>query len=270
MWKITLRKIMIVLFFCIAHSPVYAGSQQSVGAASYPIAELAPFAKRVEQYAGQQGARVFIIARLGSPRSLLPEGISFTHAALAIYSDIKTAEGKMVKGYAIYNLYQDAEQPDVSKLVVDYPVDFFSGVEELVAGVIVPTPKLQEKILRSMVMGRNEQFHNPDYSLVSNPFSTRFQNCTEHLLDILFSSIYDTDSLSQIKVNQKAYFQAQTIALSPVKRLLAPMLSSAISLSDHEGDIKLVTFTKIAHFLMSHGLAKNYAVVDVDGVTEFQ
>jgi len=260
---------LVILIVCMTHSAVYAGSQQIGNSTSQSIEEVIPFAKQVEKYAASKGARVFLLARLGSPQSLLPEGVEFTHVGLAVYSNIQTNNGETVKGYAIHNLYQQAHRPERSHLVTDYPVDFFSGVPELKAGIIVPIPKLQDKLLRSIALGRGEQFHNSRYSIIANPYTKDYQNCTEHTLDILFSSIYSTDSLAQIKANQRAYFKAQKIEISPIKRFFAPMLSSAVRLSDHQGQVRVATFTRIANFLSEHGLSSVYAVINGEDVSEY-
>jgi len=58
------------------------------------------------------------------PTGKLPEGISWTHTGIAVYSLITTADGRQLPGYAMYNLYQRSKEPDKSDLIMDYPVDF--------------------------------------------------------------------------------------------------------------------------------------------------
>jgi len=231
-----------------------------------PSYELAPFAKKIEKYAASKGARVFLIARLGSPKSELPENIEFTHVGLAVYSEIKTSTGEVLMGYAIHNLYQNANDLNVSNLIIDYPLDFFMGAAELKAGIIIPKLQLQKKLLASLASGVNKVLHNANYSVIANPYLSSYQNCTEHILDILFSSIYGIDDVAQIKANERAYFKAQEIKISPLKRMLAPMLSREISTSDHQGQIQTATFSTIAKFLNDYALAESSVVIDNSGV----
>jgi hypothetical protein len=247
-------------------SSSFAGSKQVVTDGLISPQELVPFAKKVEQYAASKGARIFLIARLGSPKSELPDDIEFTHVGLAVYSDITTRTGEVVRGYAIHNLYQNADDLSVSNLVMDYPVDFFMGVAELKAGIIIPTLQLQQKLLASLESGVNKRLHNANYSIIANPYSSSYQNCTEHILDIIFSSIYGIEDHAQIKANEQAYFKPQDIKISPFKRLLAPMLSSEVSVSDHQGEIKTTTFSTIAKFLNNYALAESSVVIDNSGV----
>ena len=267
-----LRKMHLILLFLLINTAQpfsFAGSQQTPAELTIGTHELIPFAKKVEKYAASKGARVFIIARLGTPKSELPENIEFTHVGIAVYSEIETRSGALLQGYAIHNLYQNPNDLGVSHLITDYPLDFFMGAAELKAGVIIPTRALQKKLLESLELGLNKQLHNPKYSVIANPYSTKYQNCTEHILDIIFSSIYGTDDLAQIKANQHAYFKSQEIKVPPFKRMLAPMFSQEISTSDHSEEIKTTTFTTIVEFLHDYALAKSSVVIDKFEVRPF-
>ena len=52
------------------------------------------------------------------------------------------------KGYAIHNLYQDAEEQGKSHLITDYPVDFFWGAFALEAGIIIPSAEVQQALVK--------------------------------------------------------------------------------------------------------------------------
>ena len=118
-----MKKVTALLLTLVISTLTFAGSNQHKANLIAPE-KIAEFAKQVELTAAKQGARAFIIARVGRAEKDLPKGIHFTHTAIAIYSAITLENGEIVKGYAIHNLYQDAEHPDKSSLVVDYPVDF--------------------------------------------------------------------------------------------------------------------------------------------------
>jgi len=184
--------------------------------------------------------------------------------ALAVYSTIQSQQGEILKGYAIHNLYQNPRDLSLSQLVMDYPVDFFLGAVELKAGIIIPTPRLQQKLLLTLEQGLNQQLHNPQYSIIANPFSPTFQNCTEHLLDLLFAAIYSTDSLAQIKANQRAYFKPQDIEISPFKRLLAPVFNADIHMQDQGKSIQVATFSTIGRFMLHNQLTVNISLLEPD------
>ncbi|WP_448564920.1 DUF2145 domain-containing protein [Thalassotalea ganghwensis] len=249
---ITLTWILLLTNLLITNQAI-AGSNQN-SKPKFKAEQIANFAKDVERYAAKQGARAFIIARLGQPKSSLPKGIEFTHTAIAIYSDITLADGSIAKGYAIHNLYQDAKDSGKSALITDYPVDFFWGAHELKAGIIIPTPDLQDKIIDAFVTGKNKQVHNPKYSLIANPYNNKYQNCTEHTLNIINAAIYETTDMLRLKRNTKAYFDAQPVKVNRLKLVLGGAFSNGMTLADHDKTIETTSFNSIKRYLAKYNL----------------
>jgi hypothetical protein len=253
------KHFILVGVFCV--SSLFAGSSQAGGEIHFKPEEVIAFAKKVEKTMAQKGARVAIIARVGRDRDSLPTGISFTHTAFAVYSQITTADKRVVPGYAIYNLYQRDKEPNISDLVVDYPVDFFAGVELLEAGIIIPTPELQERLLKVITSDTYKQLHNPHYSVIANPFTLEYQNCTEHTLDVITAAIYQTSDIKVIKADEKAYFTPLKLDINPIKLLLGSMFVSDVSLSDHPDSPETATFTTIDGFLEKYKLVSEKIIV---------
>lgn len=243
---------------------VTAGSQANQTATHKPE-QIVSFAKNVEKYAAGQGARAFIIARVGRPQKDLPRGIRFTHTAVALYSDITLDDGELVKGYAIYNLYQKADQLDQSQLITDYPADFFWGADQLTAGVIIPTQEIQTRLIDIITTGKNQQLHNNNYSVIANPMNTQFQNCTEHTLDMLNAAIYQTIDIAKLKANTKAYFTPQRVHTSRVKLMFGSMLQDDVTTKDHTGKVATTTFTSIAQYLTKYDLSSQSVVLGSEG-----
>ncbi|MFT4654371.1 MAG: hypothetical protein ACI82S_002026 [Patiriisocius sp.] len=235
-----------------------AGSQQAAKIQHEPK-DIVAFSKGVEKYAAARGARAFIIARVGRPVEDLPKGIFYTHTAIAIYSAITLDNGRVVNGYAIHNLYQNAEDKTKSKLLIDYPVDFFWGAFNLSAGIVIPKPKIQQQLITLIANGDNKKLHNPNYTVLASPFNSMYQNCTEHTLDMLNASIYKTTNTAQLKVNAQAHFDAQAIKTSRFKLMLGAAFMKDITTRDHKGKVSTATFTSIAKYLQKYDLAA-YAV----------
>lgn len=219
---------------------------------SFPPEKIISFAKKVEKTVAEKGARVVVLARMGRPLSEMPEGMYFTHVAFAVYSQITTADGRTVPGYAIYNLYQEDDHPDVSNLVQDFPVDFFAGVAQLEAGVIIPSPELQRRLLKTIASPTYKSLHDPRYSVIANPFTLGRQNCTEFVLDVINAAIYETSDINVLKANGKAFFKAQPVNVNPLKILLGSMFISEVSSVDHPGTPETATFETIAAYLQKY------------------
>lgn len=227
--------------------------------------EISRFAKSVEQFAAAKGARAFIIGRMGRPASELPAGVEFTHTAVAIYSSIQLPDGSQAKGYAIHNLYQTADDASRSELVVDYPVDFFWGAYAMRAGIIIPAPALQQRLVAAYADGVAAQLHQPDYSVLASPYNSQFQNCTEHTLDVINAVIYQTTDYERLKANTRAHFQAQPIDFSRVKLAMADLMMKDLSMRDQDGPVVTATFATIAAYLQANGLLREALAVEMDG-----
>lgn len=241
-----------------------AGSEAG-GASHFTPEAIGQFAKSVEHYAAEAGARAFIIARQGRPESELPDGIRFTHTAIAIYSTVTTADGRQLKGYAIHNLYQKSDKRDESFLLQDFPVDFFWPVQSLKAGVLIPAPELQQALVALITRGDQHALHNPAYSVLASPYNDSYQNCTEYTLDIVNAAIYQTLDVARLKANARAHFQATPIRENPFKLFLGGLFAADIKLGDHDAAVETATFTSIAHYLQENGLLEQAVVLTPEG-----
>ena len=237
-----------VLVVAGAVTSAEAGSRQSDDP-TLPIEEVSAFADQVQKDLASRGAHVALVARVGRDPAQLPDGIAYTHVGIWVYSNIEMADGRSVRGYAVHNLYQRADDLNVSDLVQDYPADFFAGAYSLDAGVVVPDPRLQAKLLDVINAPAYQKLHNPRYSVIANPDSNAFQNCTEHTLNLLMAALYDTEDMARIKANTEAHFKPQVVEISPLKRLIGPMVMDGVTMSDHTRTVRTTTFTTIADFM---------------------
>ncbi|MBI3562755.1 MAG: DUF2145 domain-containing protein [Gammaproteobacteria bacterium] len=233
-----------------------AGSSQAGGPSPYSAEQVVTFGKQVEHALAAQHAYVAIVARKGRAGDELPKGFEYTHIGIAVYSTIKLRDGRELPGYAIHSLYQKPTDTARSYLISDFPVDFFSGVAELKAGVLIPNTELQQRLWQIMQSDIPQKLHNPRYSIIANPYQTRFQNCTSHTLDILVAAIYQTENIQQIKANERAYFKAQEVRVNPLKLLLGTVFVPDIALSDQDEHVVTATYETITRFLVENHLVR--------------
>ncbi|MDP5085333.1 MAG: DUF2145 domain-containing protein [Yoonia sp.] len=264
------RMVSIIAFALAALLPIQATAGSSAaGNPVLPAEQVAAFANRVQQDLASRGANVAIVSRVGRDPSVLPDGINYTHVAFWVYSRITQADGSTGMGYRVYNLYQTEGDLTRSDLVQDTPADFFAGAHSLDAGVIIPDPRLQRKLLGVIASPTYAALHNPSYSVLANPSSGQFQNCTEHTLDVLMAALYDTSDRTQIKANIAAYFTPQTVRLNGLQRAFAPAASQALTTADHGSEVRTATFGSIARFMQSNDLADEVYRVMPDRLQRF-
>lgn len=262
--KTNVLKAMVAGLLITLTANAQASSSAAGSESLFAPQQVSAFAKKVERTLAKQGARVALISRVGIPQGELPEGIDYTHTALAVYSAITTNDGKKAPGYAIYNLYQRDGRPDISDLVVDFPVDFFSSAHEMKAGILIPVPELQERLLRVIRSETYSKLHNPNYSVLANPFNRKFQNCTEFVLDVLNAAIYQTGDIGVIKANTRTYFKPQTVQVGSFKLFLGSIFKPDIAVSDHQGPIITATFGTIARYLEGYDLSQDHFTITAD------
>ena len=226
--------------------------------------EAAAFAKQVERDLAAKGTRVAIVFRAGKPRDKLPEGIAYTHGAFWVYGDIKGGDGQLYKGYASYNLYQgdgDKLPADQSYLAQDFPLDFISGSQVDDVAIIIPSPEMQRRLLAAIAAPGYARLHVPSYSLVSNPFDARHQNCTEFVLDVIASAAWQTEDYPQIKANLAAHFKPTVVRANIFERTFGPMVNPRLKMDDQDGPIVTATYDSIAGFMRdNHLLVETYVL----------
>jgi len=226
-------------------------------ATHFTIEQAAVFSKAIEADLGARGARVALVFRAGRPRADLPKGIDYTHGALWIYRSIQTADGGVLHGYAVYNLYAGdgkAWPVSQSRLVQDYPLDFVraSSVDDV--GVILPSPEMQRRLLAIVESPTYEALHIPSYTLVANPFSAKHQNCTNFLLDLVAAAAWETTDPAQIRANLQAHFTPTLIKAGPLERWLGPVVDARLQTDDQSGPIRTATYESLAVFMRANGL----------------
>jgi hypothetical protein len=221
--------------------------------------QAAAFSKQVERDLADKGARLAIVFRTGETRDMLPEGISYTHGAFWTFVPISLDDGRVINGYAVYNLYHGDGKTlamDRSYLHQDFPIDFVapSAVDDV--AVIVPTAEMQRRIRSIMDSPTYRALHIEPYSLVSNPHDIRYQNCTEFMLDIIAAAAWETADMAQIKANLKQHFRPTKVKTSLIERFLAPLAEDRIKTDDQGSTIITATYESMAAFMRDNGLLK--------------
>jgi hypothetical protein len=219
--------------------------------------QAAAFSKQIETDLAAKGARVAIVFRTGRPHNKMPPGISYTHGAFWVYRTIHTQDGRDLPGYAVYNLFSgDGKTLPVTKsyLAQDWPFDFTRGSAVDDVAIIVPSPEMQRRLVAVIDSPTYVRLHNPSYSLIANPLSSKHQNCNGFMLDVIASAAWDTTDPAQIRADEKAHFHPSVIQAGPVKRLLAPLADPRIKTDDQSNLLVTATYESMSGFMKDNGL----------------
>lgn len=247
----------------VAASDFGGGSGAATPSAHLSVDEAVGFGKQIERELASKGAVLAMVFRSGRPRDQLPEGVSYTHGGFWVYQPLKATDGRTLKGYAVYNLYHmEGDQRDKSHLVQDFPLDFIRGTSVDDAGIIIPSPEMQRRILKVMASPAYQKLHHENYALVANPFNATYQNCNEFMLDVIAAALWQTDDYAQIKTNLKAHFKPTVIKASGFKRFVGGIADPRMRTDDHGRKIETVTYESLARFLKDNGLLQDAYVLD--------
>lgn len=256
--------VCLALVGALAIAPTARAESNSEPVDAFSLREMADFSKQIEQELASRGAYVAMVFRTGRDRSQLPGEIRYTHGAFWVYAPVPTLGGGTQYGYAVYNLYHEIDPVTVSGLYQDWPLDFTRGDSVGQVGVIIPNREMQSRILDVIASPYFEALHHPEYSLLSNPADSRFQNCTEFMLDVISSAIWQTASRDQIKVNIEAYFRPTRVQLNVFQRFLAPLADQRLRFDDQRDGIRTATFASLADFMLAFDLADEDQIFEID------
>ncbi|HEY2753909.1 DUF2145 domain-containing protein [Phenylobacterium sp.] len=255
-----LTRLACAAAIAFAALPTSASAQDSSVrsvAAHFTAPEAATFSKQIEKDLAAHGAQVAMVFRTGRPRSDLPDGIAYTHGAFWIYRTITTADGRTLSGYAVYNLYAGdghAWPKNQSRLVQDFPFDFTRGSAVDDVAVIIPSPEMQRRILAVVDSPTYQRLHNPAYSLVANPWDSKYQNCNNFMLDVVGAAAWDTTDAARITVDLKAHYQPTIVKAGPLMRMFGPIADSRLRTDDQNGPIRTATYESMSAFMEKNGL----------------
>jgi hypothetical protein len=226
--------------------------------------DAALFSKQIERDLAAKGARVALVFRTGRPRKDLPKGLAYTHGAFWVYQPAQAADGHVVNGYAVYNLYQGdgkTRPVDQGYLAQDFPFDFTAGSIEDDVAVILPTPEMQQRILDVMASPTYQRMFNPSYSLIGNPLRAQHQNCDDFLLDIVAAAAWQTSDPRQVRADLVAHFAPSVVKTSALERFFAPVVDEGIKTDDQSGPIITAAYESIAGFMHQYSLSDETYVI---------
>ena len=101
--------------------------------------------------------------------------------------------------------------------------------------------------------------HTDDYSLISNPFDLRYQNCNEFMLYALGGMIWKTRDKAQVREMLTHAIEPTVLDVSAVRRHFGPLIDERLILDDHGKIVQTTTSSDLGELLNNTGqLSENY------------
>jgi hypothetical protein len=183
-------------------------------------------AYKVHRHLEASGASVAVIGRVG--RDLSEHGLRYSHVGLALRSEPE-------RRWTVLHLLNHCGRADSDLYEQGLGNFFLDDLFRFEAVVLLPSPELQSRVLVALAGGAARRVHQPAYSLIAHPYSARYQNSNQWLLELVASALAgEPFSRGQAHAHlARMGFRPSALHLPPLKRLGARLFSVNVQFDDH-------------------------------------
>jgi hypothetical protein len=189
-------------------------------------------AKRTQAAMDAGGQDVYILARIG--QDLSKYGLTYSHLALV------TRDGQD-GSWTIFHELNDCGTAG-SRVFSQGLLEFFGDDLFRYEAAVVSLPKDVQARVKQQLLTAPKAFHEPSYSVVAYPFSTKHQNSNQWLLETLgasMSSDFKLETREQAQAWLKAAgFQPTELNIGSFERLGGRVFKAQVAFDDHPGDLR--------------------------------
>jgi hypothetical protein len=141
------------------------------------------------------------------------------------------------------------------------------------AWLIIPNQDLQSKLLSDLSGKSSLGMHEPRYNMLAFPFSTKYQNSNQWLLETLAKSMSNGEVYNRTSAHtwlKTKSFRPSTLEINAAKRLGARLFKANIAFDDHPTDrrmaglIDVVTVDSIVDFLENNQMISSKRILKLD------
>jgi hypothetical protein len=196
------------------------------------------------------GAQVALIGRVG--QDLSRYGLRYSHMAF-VWRD--HPQGRWITVHEL-NQCGTAASTLYNEGLANF---FFDDMFAWDALVVIPSPELQMRMAEKL----NDhttllKLHEPRYNMVAYPFSTRYQNSNQWVLEVLAQAMSDsqqTDREAMQSWLKQAEYKPAMLRILALQRLAGRTLRTNVAFDDHPGGdrmlgkIEVVSVESVASFL---------------------
>jgi hypothetical protein len=201
----------------------------------------------------ESGAQVAILARSG--QDLSRYGLSWSHAAI-VWRDHPA--GRWITVHLLNQCGTDR-----SGLFNEGLANFFADTPlRWEALVLIPNTETQARLVVVLSSDLPLRLHEPAYNMVAYPFSTKYQNSNQWLLEVIAASISPEPVSSRGQAQrwlQSNGYRPTQLNIPALTRLGGRMFRANVAFDDHPSEqrwadrIDTVSVESIESFLMARG-----------------
>jgi len=177
----------------------------------------------------QSEAKVVLIGRVGS--DLSEHGLRYSHAGYAWRDDPESR-------WLVTHLLNRCGSADSALLNEGLGNFFLDDPFAYEAVVIVPSPAWQQKLTAMLASQLPADLHTRNYNMIAHPYSTRYQNSNQWLLELIAASMAAKGAVvSHADAHRwlrEAGYTPSQVKISPLQRLGARLFSANVRFDDHD------------------------------------
>ena len=245
-----MRRILLILQ-CLWLAPAYAGTACTEKPQTAETVQKAfQLAIKTREALDASGAQVALVGRVG--QDLSKYNLRYSHMAF-IWRD--HPQGRWL---AVHELNQcgTAKSALYNEGLANF---FFDDMFAWDALIITPSPELQTKIVEKLKKTQLlNALHEPHYNMVAYPFSTKYQNSNQWILEVLSNALSGTAladrSTAQQWLKQSAY-KPSMLRIATLNRLAGRIFKANVEFDDHPtgprilGKIEVATVESVVDFI---------------------
>ena len=243
--------ISCLLLVLLTSNPALAGrSCQEQPPTPVVVQKGLQLALKTQQVLAQSDTTVALLGRVGSDLSAY--GLRYSHAGFVWRNHPK---GQWLVVHAL-NHCATATAAVFDEGLGNFFLDDPFAYEVL---VVIPARDTQEKLRRLLSSTLSDQLHQAAYNMLAHPWSTRYQNSNQWVLELLAAAfapagLVTSRAQAQQWLRQQGYIPSE-VQVSALQRLGARLFSANVQFDDHPfsdriaGQYQVVTVESVVRFL---------------------
>ena len=229
-----MKNIMIVMVVLVSFVPLDLMAGRSCVERKITPAQMqkaSDMAVKLYNYLENSDANVALLARVGA--DLREYDLKYSHMAIALRNHPKG------RWFVVHELNQCST--DISQIYDEGLVNFFLDDPYMYDSmVVIPSVEIQDDIYDFIDYHGARKVHNKKYSMISNPYSMKYQNSNEFILSILLAAMHtktssDYSAENMIKIVKNSQYKPEIVKIGLLKRMGADIFKSNVSFDDHKG-----------------------------------
>jgi hypothetical protein len=259
-----MRVLIVVIALLLDSSAAFAGRQcMDKPLAPEAVRKGLRLAVQVRDLLDRTDARIALVGRVGS--DLSRHGLRYSHVGL-VQRDHPAGR------WVVLHALNTCGTPESALFEEGLGNFFFDDPFLYEAIVIVPSAHIQQRLLDGLASGLPLALHTPSYSMIAHPYSVRYQNSNQWLLELLAASLAPVGDVGNRGEAQhwlaRAGYVPSEVFIGPLQRAGARMFAVNVRFDDHGSDewasgrYRVVSVESIVRFLaMRDSAAKRHVVV---------